>query len=423
MKLKTVAICIIGSELVRGIIADAHGKTISSDLTRLGYEVKEIVIVPDDEHIPAILSQLASQADLIITTGGLGPTSDDITRDAVAQVYQAPLRIDEEAKAVLASRVGSRLQGANLRQVMIPEGFDVVENPMGTAPGFSLPGRFYAMPGPPKEMLTMWNDRVLPDLIRLQDRKVDFMRLEASVFLIPESALEEACSRAVEMVVGDSGVRPIWGTRVQLLRISLYLQGSSEEIRMAVFEQIRELLGPELVVLGDVEAVDIARRRLLDSGFMVAGAESCTGGLAGKLLTDAGGSSAYMWGSLTTYANSAKQQVLGVSSELLDAYGAVSAECAAAMVEGVRKLSEADVSFSITGIAGPGGGSPEKPVGTVYFGFSAGGGLPDTQVRLSFHAYTRDSVRRRAAVAVCLLLDSYLSGRKLLDIISRWQYS
>jgi nicotinamide-nucleotide amidase len=243
------------------------------------------------------------------------------------------------------------------------------------------------------------------------------------VFLIPESALEEACSRAVEMVVGDSGVRPIWGTRVQLLRISLYLQGSSEEIRMAVFEQIRELLGPELVVLGDVEAVDIARRRLLDSGFMVAGAESCTGGLAGKLLTDAGGSSAYMWGSLTTYANSAKQQVLGVSSELLDAYGAVSAECAAAMVEGVRKLSEADVSFSITGIAGPGGGSPEKPVGTVYFGFSAGGGLPDTQVRLSFHAYTRDSVRRRAAVAVCLLLDSYLSGRKLLDIISRWQYS
>jgi nicotinamide-nucleotide amidase len=427
MSTKSAALCIIGSELVRGIINDSHAQTIGADLTRLGYEMRKILIIPDDGGIPESLEQLSREADLVITTGGLGPTSDDITRDAVAQVYQAPLEIDEQAKKVLSERVGARLNGANIRQVMIPRGFTVLENPVGTAPGFSLPGKFYALPGPPREMQRMWNRIVMPDLVSRQKRTVDLKRLEASVFLVPESVLEEVCSEAVEKVALRNGLeesrRPVWGTRVQLYRISLYLQGSNEEIRQEVFTELQDMLGEQLIVSGDVQAVDILRQRLIDDKLMIAGAESCTGGLAAKLLTDAPGSSEYMWGSLVTYANDAKQNVLSVDQQILEEYGAVSAACAQAMADGVLSLSQADVSFSITGIAGPGGGSEEKPAGTVFMGFASAHGLPAQQIKLSFNAYSRDSVRRRSSVAACLLVEQYLSGRKLLDIISRWQYS
>jgi nicotinamide-nucleotide amidase len=427
MSEKTAALCIIGSELVRGIITDSHAQTIGSDLTRLGYEVKKILIIPDDGGIPDVLKQLSVDADLLITTGGLGPTSDDITRDAVAQVYQAPLAIDERAKKVLSDRVGARLNGANIRQVMIPQGFTVLENPVGTAPGFSLPGRFYALPGPPREMQRMWNRIVMPDLLSRQEGSVDLKRFEASVFLVPESVLEELCSAAVEKVAARRGLneagRPVWGTRVQLYRISLYVQGSNEDVRQEVFTELQDMLGEQLIVPGDVQAVDILRERLLDQHLRIAGAESCTGGLAAKLLTDAPGSSEYMWGSLVTYANEAKNQVLSVEQRTLEEHGAVSAACAQAMAEGVLNLSHADVSFSITGIAGPGGGSEEKPAGTVFMGFASANGLPAQQVKLSFNAYSRDSVRRRSSVAVCILAEQYLAGKKLLDIISRWQYS
>jgi nicotinamide-nucleotide amidase len=183
------------------------------------------------------------------------------------------------------------------------------------------------------------------------------------------------------------------------------------------------MLGEQLIVSGDVQAVDLLRQRLIDDQLMIAGAESCTGGLASKLLTDAPGSSEYMWGSLVTYANDAKQNVLSVDQQILEEHGAVSAACARAMADGVLRLSQADVAFSITGIAGPGGGSEEKPAGTVFMGFASAHGLPAQQIKLSFNAYSRDSVRRRSSVAACLLVEQYLSGRKLLDIISRWQYS
>jgi nicotinamide-nucleotide amidase len=193
--------------------------------------------------------------------------------------------------------------------------------------------------------------------------------------------------------------------------------------RQEVFTELQDMLGEQLIVPGDVQAVDILRERLLDQHLRIAGAESCTGGLAAKLLTDAPGSSEYMWGSLVTYANEAKNQVLSVEQRTLEEHGAVSAACAQAMAEGVLSLSHADVSFSITGIAGPGGGSEEKPAGTVFMGFASANGLPSQQVKLSFNAYSRDSVRRRSSVAVCILAEQYLAGKKLLDIISRWQYS
>ncbi len=424
--MKRAALCIIGSELTRGVIQDSHGQMISSDLTRIGYDVREIVIVPDDGSIRRVLHRLAGEVDLVVTTGGLGPTSDDITRDAVADIAGVSLAIDADARAVLADRVGNDLNAANLRQVMIPEGFTVLPNPVGTAPGFCRSGEFYALPGPPRELLTMWKDEVLPDLMGRQGSRTPEERLEATVFLIPESLLEESCTEAARRTADSLGLAdtemPIWGTRAQLYRISLYLQGSSDTIRRAVLSELKQLLGPELVREGDVEAVDLLYTVMREQKLMVAGAESCTGGLAGKLLTDVAGSSQFFWGSMVTYANSAKTAVLGVKESALQESGAVSQQTVEEMALGVLRISGADAAFSISGIAGPGGGTDEKPVGTVWFGFASSEGLPQS-VCITFHPYSRGSVRRRAAICAFLLLEQYLKGRKLLDIIQSWQYS
>ncbi|MCF7934155.1 MAG: nicotinamide-nucleotide amidohydrolase family protein [Spirochaetia bacterium] len=423
--MRQAALCIIGSELVRGIIQDRHAKTLASDLTRLGYRVQEITIVPDDGSIVEVLDRLVSNVDLIITTGGLGPTSDDITRDAIARIYEVPLVLDPAARETLFEIVGDRLNEANLRQVMIPEGFTVIPNTQGTAPGFCRSGEIYTLPGPPKEMLAMWHGAILPDLIRLLGDGTLEERLELSVFLTPESQLEEACALAVQMTSAQFdqplSQMPLWGTRVQLYRISLYLQGSTAVLREQVFHTLEGLLGPSRVREGDRELVDDLYLQLQQKGLTVAGAESCTGGLAAKLLTDRPGSSQHIWGSMVTYAYEAKERVLKVSHETLEQEGAVSASCVDQMAEGVLRLSGCDVSFSISGIAGPSGGSEQKPVGTVWFAFAS----PEhgTQhVCLSFRPFSRDSVRRRAAVSAILLLEQYIIGENLLDIVSQWQY-
>ncbi len=423
--MKHAAICIIGSELVRGIIQDKHGQIIAADLTRLGYEVQEITIVPDNGAIAEVLKRLVASVDLIITTGGLGPTSDDITRDAIASSYDLQLIVDEDAKDVLISIVGDHMNEANLRQVMIPEGFRVVPNAVGTAPGFCRDGEIYALPGPPHEMVTMWKDQVLPDLARFLGGKRPEERLELSVFLIPESQLEEVCVFAVTRVAGELHLAeeqiPAWGTRVQPYRISLHLQGGTDTIRRAVYKQLRAEIGPYLIREGDLEAVDLLYIQLEKRSAMIAGAESCTGGLVGKLLTDRPGSSQFVWGSLMTYANEAKERILHVDHQILETEGAVSRACAAQMAEGILQHSGADVAFSISGIAGPAGGSVKKPVGLVWFGFASPGRLSE-QVQLSFRPFSRDSIRRRAAVSAILLLEQYLMGKKLLDIVKKWQY-
>ena len=422
---RRAAVCIIGSELVRGIITDAHGKLIASDLTRIGYDVTEILIVPDDGSIRPQLERLVHSTDLIITTGGLGPTSDDITRDVIAEVFKVALVVDEPAKAHLVSQVGEHLNRSNMRQVLIPEGFTVLPNDHGTAPGFCRPGCFYALPGPPREMAPMWAQQVMPALRAGLGLVGEEQRLEVSALLVPESLLEEACSRAVSEIAAEGGISleamPHWGTRVQPYRISLYLQGSTGELRSAVLERLRSLIGACRLPEGDVEAVSQLSGLLKERGLTIAAAESCTGGLTGSLLTEAPGSSAYFWGSFVTYDNRAKMRMLSVPASTLEEYGAVSSQTAAAMAEGALAASGTDASFSITGIAGPEGGSDGKPVGTVWFGFSSPG-RPTQTVSCWFKPYSRASVRRRAAVCALLLLEQYIKGYKLLDIVGQWQY-
>ncbi len=424
MDYTTVSLFIIGTELTRGIIADKHGQLMANELTRLGYHINRMVIVPDDGTLGEVLRQCLQESDIVILTGGLGPTSDDLTRSLVASIAKVPLVMDEQSYQDLRERIGDRINGSNIRQVYFPQGFTPIVNPKGTAPGFKgilevdkagVKANIlcYAMPGPPVEMHEMFYHRVLPELANLSGH-ADNERDEFSTFLIPESKLEEACAQAA---VDDLQ----WGTRVQEHRISLYISGGDHVLRLAMRDRIEAIVGLGLVEIGDIEAVDILSGYLSDHHLSIACAESCTGGLVSKLLTDKGGSSAWFWGTVVSYANEAKTGLLGVDSAIIEQEGAVSGRCVEAMADGMLSRSHADTALAISGIAGPDGGTPEKPVGLVWFGFAAKN-RPTTSVAVKISSFGRASVRRRAAVAAFLLAFSYLNGIDLLDRVKTWQY-
>ncbi len=425
MEYQSASLFIIGTELTRGVISDKHGQLMATELSHLGYRVDRIVIVPDDGTIGTVLHQSIEQSDVVLITGGLGPTSDDMTRQMIAQMAGVPLVRDQVAWDELYRRVGERIYGANERQAMIPDGFERIPNPKGTAPGFKgfIPVSdgdggvrqvaCAAMPGPPVEMHEMFFHQVLPWLATLRGHD-DAGRDEYSVFMIPESKLEDLFNSAAKPGV-------MMGDRFQEFRISLYLTGADAEARRITAERLETLFGPGLMVPGDVQAVDILTRYLEDNRLTVSCAESCTSGLAAKLLTDRPGSSSWFWGGAATYANDAKRALLGVKQETLDAYGAVSEQCVREMAEGMLKVSGADLSFSISGIAGPDGGTSDKPVGYIWFGFASK--QHETQaVSLKMTSWGRDAVRRRAAVSAILLASLYINGVDLLDTVRQWQY-
>ncbi len=420
MTYSTAGLFIIGTELTRGVIADKHCQLLANQLTRLGYHVERMVVIPDDGSIATVLSQSIGSCDLIILTGGLGPTSDDLTRSVVAQLAGVPLVRDPVSFKRLYERIGERIWGANEQQTMIPQGFVAIPNPNGTAAGFrgiiSVEDQevaLIALPGPPREMDPMFFNEVLPYLGRLAGHN-DFNRSEYSTFLIPEAKLEELCRQAA-----FNGLQ--WGTRFQELRISLYLIGGSDGEREQMANTLRSMVGPSLIEDGDISPAQVLTRTLRECGQTISCAESCTAGLASKLLTDESGSSAWFWGGVASYANEAKTALLGVSEAVIAEHGAVSEECALQMAEGMLARSQTDWAFSITGIAGPDGGSEEKPVGTVCFGFA---GRQRESVALTVHltSYGRDSVRRKASTVAMILAAQYIKGGRLLDTVEKWQY-
>jgi nicotinamide-nucleotide amidase len=420
MTYTSAALFIIGTELTRGVIADRHTQVISSQLTQLGYRVDRMVLVPDDGTIGDVLMDCIDNCDLVVMTGGLGPTSDDMTRTIVANLAKVPLVRDREAFDTLHARIGERIWGANEQQTMIPQGFELIPNPLGTAPGFKgfIPNgerqiACVAMPGPPREMNPMFFDQVIPWLAQLIGHD-DFSRSEYSTFLIPESKLEELCKS-----ISFNGMQ--WGTRFQDLKISLYLVDGSEADRTEMANRLRSLVGACLVVDGDVQPTTLLTTLLEERGETISTAESCTSGYIAKLLTDQPGSSAWFWGGVASYANEAKKQLLGVRSETLEQEGAVSEACVLEMAEGMRRTSGSDWSLSVSGIAGPDGGTPEKPVGTVWFGF-ASKTRESTAVKVHIASYGRDSVRRRASVMALILATQYIKGACLLDTVKKWQY-
>jgi nicotinamide-nucleotide amidase len=407
----------IGTELTDGIILNSHFRFLGSQLKSLGFRVAGGEQLPDElEPVLRALARGAAEADLVVVTGGLGPTSDDLTREAVAGAAGVALEFHPELWERLLERFaagGKRAPESNRRQAFIPAGFEVLPNDWGTAPGFwgRLPGRggapgawLAALPGPPAELEPMFARRLGPLLSAAFPGIAAGEELAATALLVPESALEDALRRHRREGVS-------WGTRVAEDHIAFSLRGTAAAGREAVFAALQGEFGAARLRRGHGRPCESLFRALAERGQSLALAESCTGGLAARWLTDLPGASRVFWGGAAAYSNDAKERLLGVPRALLEEHGAVSAEAAAAMAHGLLERSPADLAAAVTGIAGPEGGSTEKPVGTVWIaarhrdGRSLGRGFRFTGAR--------DLVRRRGAVAVLLAVECLLAGLDL----------
>lgn len=404
---------VIGTELTRGIIEDRHTAVVAREVTRIGIHFRESIQIADDGTIGETLSYLMPLNDVVIITGGLGPTSDDMTRQAIRGAAGRKLVKNADAWNHLVETLGERAYGANEKQAYIPEGFSIIKNPNGTAPGFyGTVGStlLISLPGPPREMRPMFYDSVIP-LLRERFALGEDEREEYSTFVLAEAKLEECAEEA------DPSLS--WGTRFQDYRISLYVSGKTRKERDDAVARLNDIVGLHRIEKGDREALELLKNTLLERESTISCAESCTGGLSSSLLTSIPGASEYMLGSVVSYSPLVKNKVLGVREETIEKYGVVSEECALEMAGGVRRLTGSDYSFSITGVAGP-DKSEGKEVGTVSFGFSGKDRVAET-VTIHFPSWGRDSIRRRSSVTAFILMRAFINGEDIKRIVSSWR--
>ncbi|HTY41029.1 MAG TPA: competence/damage-inducible protein A [Thermoanaerobaculia bacterium] len=408
------AIVAVGSEMLGPLRQDTNSLWLTARLEEIGIPVVRKSIVGDD---PAALADElehgARSARYLFTTGGLGPTADDVTVAAVAGWLKAPLRRDEaflEKMRERFARRGFEMPACNAKQADFIVGARVLQNPRGTAPGFWAENggvELIVLPGVPSEMREIMEDSVLP-VLRERAGGVVGRRRVLRIAGMGESAVEQLVAPVYARWKDDPVTILASPGEVQL---HLAVRGRPEEAdaKLAAMEaDFRAVLGAR--VFGE-DSEDLARvvgRLLSESGRTVAFAESCTGGMIASLVTDVPGSSRYFLGSVVSYANEAKETLLDVPDETLRQHGAVSPETALAMARGARGRFGADVAVSVTGIAGPDGGTPEKPVGTVHFGLSAREGKEIASERL--FGGDRAVVRRAASVQALETLRRYLAG-------------
>lgn len=400
-----VAILATGDELVTGASVDTNSAAIARALIELGYEPARFVVLGDDEDgLVHALLELAKEHAALVVTGGLGPTLDDVTRHAFARAAGVALELDLGELAHLKELFASRKRefaASNERQALFPRGARVLPNPNGTACGFELAiggTSAFALPGPPREMLPMLRDHVLPALARRRGTSTVFARASLYLFGLPESAFADACGPWMAR-----GANPLVGVTAKGGVLSVMVRASGPDVASArttcdaQAALLRERFAARLVSESEPDLAFVVGRECLARGITITLAESCTGGLAAMRLTRLAGVSAVFERSWVTYANEAKEVELGVPRELLAAHGAVSAQVAHAMAQGAATRSGARLAISITGIAGPDGGTPEKPVGTVWFGVSLDGVVTTEERR--FVVRERDLVREFAANA------------------------
>ena len=373
--LARAAILSTGDELTTGRIVDTNANWLADKLFEIGIDVTAVLTVGDyPERLEWAWREAIAQADLVISTGGIGPTADDLTNETVARVAGVPLRLHEESAARIRSFFAAAkrpMPENNLRQAMIPEGAVIVPNPLGTAPGYRLAigsSHLVVLPGVPREMKPMMDDTVLP-WVRAQRGGEVYLARVFQTFGVTESGLDELIAGVVSPAEGRISFRASFPE--VSVRVVVHGQPAEAASRLEeVAARLRVRLGPCVYGEGAVTMQEMVGRALGGKKLTLALAESCTGGLVGHRLTEVPGSSAWFRGAVVVYANDLKQRLLGVRAETLERHGAVSEETAAEMAAGVRSALGADFGISITGIAGPDGGTPEKPVGTVCFGLT-----------------------------------------------------
>lgn len=396
----------IGTELMVGMIADTNAQFASQQLSAMGHTVLAHYALSDDlEDICRCLQQLKTPINII--SGGLGPTFDDRTREAAAKTFQAPLEFKEELWESIQKRY-PRLTELNRVQAFIPQNAHVLVNDVGTAPCFwiEVEGKsYFFLPGVPKEYKHLYQEKVAPILLQ----KYPITELIESRWLKVAGLPESEVAQKVIPILGEaqklSGIFASEG----VISLKLTEKGASlkevQEKLDRLEQQIRPLFPKNLFGNGTQSLSETVVQLLQKNKQTVATAESCTGGLISAELTQVPGSSAVFLEGVVTYSNQAKQERLGVSSKTLEQFGAVSEETAKEMAEGLKKISGTTYTLSVTGIAGPGGGTPEKPVGHVCFGLSS----PQETKTYTFQLYgNRDSVRKRATTMALLLLHNVL---------------
>jgi nicotinamide-nucleotide amidase len=417
----------VGTELLLGEILNTNAQFLSERLALLGIDVYYQQTVGDNwERLTGVLREALSRADVVITSGGLGPTMDDITRDVAAEVAGCPLALDAEAAAGLEAwfaRRGAQMAENNRRQAMVPKGATVLPNDRGTAPGLimhTLDGKaIVLLPGPPFELKPMFEQQVIPFLTgRMGGTPLALVSRTLRFIDIGESAMEDQLKDMIA-AQGDPSI----GTYARLGECHVRLATKAPDTvagqaRIGPVEgEIRRRLGHHVYGADNTSLEQAVGELLKERGLFVATAESCTGGLVAKRLTDIPGSSAYFGAGFVTYSYEAKTQFVGVSPELLATHGAVSEPVVRAMAQGALERSGAGIAVAISGIAGPEGGTPDKPVGTVWFGLAARGNGADLPA--GAWAFTRQlwgsrsDVRERSATAALAAIRRYLIGQKV----------
>lgn len=375
MSLIRIAVLTTGDELLNGSSSDTNTRDIARLLAPAGYRLNTSLCVPDSpEQIAQALRQLIPQQDVIIATGGLGSTGDDLTAKTVAQALGRPLEENPKAIEMIRKRYlesGRVLDPGVLRQARLPQKSVPLPNTEGSAPGFWLRQQgcdLFFLPGVPTEMRAMLTNAVIPALQRNKPGAAPLLKRNFGFFGLTEPQIESRIPYADL----PQGVEVGFSLDYPLVCISLRAESDNAENLLDTAEALLvEQLGDYLVTRGDESMAAHVGQLLRRSGISLSLAESCTGGLISQMLTSVAGASEFLTRGAVTYADAAKIDWLNVEPEIITTYGSVSAECALAMARGIRTASGSDLSLAVTGIAGPGGGTAEKPVGTVFLALAA----------------------------------------------------
>lgn len=402
----------VGTELLLGEIVNTDAPMIAQGLAELGIGVYFQTVCGDNpDRLKSVLEVAKQRADLIITTGGLGPTADDLTKETIAAAFGKGLVRDEESMARLREHFkGRTMTKNNEKQADVPEGSTVFQNDWGTAPACAFEGEgclVIMLPGPPRECTPLFREKVMPFLEKRRGGALCSRYVK--VFGMGESEMASRLSRQMDTWENPTAA-PYAKEGECLVRITAMGKDKEEAFAMTepAVREVRQVLGD--VVYGvDVDSLEqVVVQEMTARGLTLATAESCTGGLMGKRITDVPGASACYLGGVVSYQNEVKENLLGVRHETLVTKGAVSEDTACQMAEGVRKALGADIGISTTGVAGPGGGTPEKPVGLIYVGISTKD--KTWAVRILRPRQSRESLRRLASSTAFDLVRRHLEG-------------
>jgi len=401
----------VGTELLMGQIANTNAQYISRRLSDVGVNVYFHSVVGDNpKRLEECLKLALGRSDVVIMTGGLGPTQDDLTKETTAGVLNRKLVLHQESLEKIETffkKLNRKMSQNNVKQAYMPENSTIMRNDNGTAPGCIIEegGKTVIMlPGPPSEMRPMFEANVIPYFVKRSGYKLESRYVR--IFGVGESALEEKIADLIENQSNPT-IAPYAKEGEVTLRITARCEkdADAQNLITPVIDEIKKRIGDAVYSVDDSNLEEVAGTLLLETNTSISLAESCTGGLVSEKLTAKPGISRVFKGGVVSYGNEAKMDILGVKPETLERFGAVSRETAIEMAEGMRKLAKTDIALSITGIAGPEGGTPQKPVGLVHIALADGKGVRHKELRLWG---SRDRIRNVTSLYVFDMVRRYL---------------